>query len=107
MARGIIHNKGPKVSRDREKLMKVYDSFCRAFPWYAPLPAADVAKLSNFRLNALCAEVWSDQSPETQLAYMANMKNDPKSVVEYKAPLKFRPLIIPKELQEELNGQAN
>ena len=100
MARAIIHNKGPKVERDRAKLLKLYDSFCRAFPWYVPVP---LDALNNFQINALCKEVWEAQSQADQSAYMALLKTSPKDVVEAPKPLRFRNLIVPAEFLEAPN----
>jgi hypothetical protein len=95
-----IHTKGPKVARDHAILAKLYDSFCRAFPWYTPLPIDELSKLNNFKLNALCVEVWEAQTVEDQTTYLALCKSNPKLVTTIPRPLKYRPLIIAEELQE-------
>ncbi len=94
----IIHNKGPKVDRDRELLTKFYDSMCRAFPWYTPEP---IDKLNNFQLNALCKRVWAEQDVKDHNTYMQLLHDKPEIVVEAPEPVKYRNMIVPQELVAE------
>jgi len=97
----IIHNKGPKVQRDRELLLKFYDSMCRAFPWYTPEPPEALSKLSNLKLKALNQRIWNEQDAEAQATYMKILKNEPEIVIERPKPVRYRNLIVPQELQVE------
>lgn len=97
----IIHNKGPKVQRDRELLLKFYDSMVRAFSWYVPESPEALSKLSNLKLKALTQRVWNEQDAEAQSTYMKILKNEPKLVIERTKPVRYRNLIVPKELETE------
>jgi hypothetical protein len=97
----IIHNKGPKVQRDRELLLKFYDSICRAFPWYTPESPEALSKLSNLKLKALNQRVWNEQDAKAQSTYMKILKKEPELVIERPKHVRYRNLIVPQELQIE------
>ena len=65
----VIHNKGPKRSRDTKLLIELYMTMCYEFKADA-LPPMTVAKMTNTRLKDLCKSIYSEQSEDDQSAWL-------------------------------------
>lgn len=102
----IIHTKGPKVERDRERLIAMYRSLCRCFPWVNGVTNAELEKMNNLQLHGLCKAIWDEQSHTDQQAYLGRLAVEPDALLQPPKVIKFRPLIVPPELMPEASEPA-
>ena len=65
----VIHNKGPKRSRDTKLLIELYLTMCYEFK-VETLPPMTIAKMPNTRLKELCKSIYSEQSEDDQIAWL-------------------------------------
>lgn len=73
----MIHEKGAKAQRDRGKLMQKYAELCRFFK-IKPLPAVDLARLSNEQFYRLCEDTYERQPRVRKIAYTEELGLTPR-----------------------------
>jgi hypothetical protein len=74
----IIHNKGPKATRDRAVFLGMYTEMVEVFH-VKPLKPAEIAALDNFELHRLCQDIYAKQTELDHRWYLELLGKAPKS----------------------------